>query len=103
MQYIKFIRQPNIHTIPGIVVDKTTEINFEREGLKQTIKDLALHSEMVLRGENYEGRTEATVYLEEGDVLLFDESRGYLKPTESFMTVEDAIKELECVLATMKE
>lgn len=103
MQYINFIRQPNIHTIPGIVVDKDTEISFEREGLKQTIKDLRLHSELILSGENYDGRTEATVYLNEGDVLLFDNERGYLKPTERFVTVEDAIKELECVLETMKE
>ena len=103
MQYINFIRQPNIHTIPGIVVDKDTEISFEREGLKQTIKDLRLHSELILSGENYDGSTEATVYLNEGDVLLFDNERGYLKPTERFVTIEDAIKELECVLETMKE
>ena len=36
-----------------------------------------------------------TIYLKEGDVLVFEEEgRGYIKPVESFVTIEEAIEDL---------
>lgn len=84
--------------VAGVKVDKTTELTYENECVKQTVKDLVLHSVMKLKGENYEGTNEITVYLNEGDVLVFEEGgRGYIKPLETFMTVDEAIEELQCV------
>lgn len=98
MEYIKLIRQPNIDMVAGIKVTKDTDITYENEGVKQTIKDLVLHSVMTIKGEEYVSTYDTTIYLKEGDVLVFEEgARGYIKPVETFMTVEEAIEELECV------
>ena len=104
MQYKKFIRQPSIDMIAGIVVDKDTDLTYENESVKQSIKDLVLRSEMVIKGDTYESTYNTTIYLEEGDALLFDDSgRGYIKPVERFVTVDEAIEELKCVLEVTKE
>ena len=104
MQYKKFIRQPSIDMIAGIVVAKDTELTYENEVVKQSIKDLVLHSEMTIKGEGYESKNNTTIYLNEGDVLVFEEGgRGYIKPVERFVTVEEAIEELKCVHECTKE
>lgn len=104
MQFKKFIRQPSIDMIAGIVVDKDTDLTYENEGVKQSIKDLVLHSVMTIKGETYESTYNTTIYLEEGDVLVFEEGgRGYIKPVERFVTVDEAIEELKCVLECTKE
>ena len=104
MQYLKLIRQPSIDMEAGIKVDKNTDISFENDVVKQTIKDLVLHSVMSIKGEGYESTQNTKIFLEEGDVLVFEEKgRGYIKPVERFMTVAEAIEELECVHETIKE
>lgn len=104
MKFKKFIRQPNIDMVAGIVVDKETDITYEKEGLKQTIKDLVLRTEMEVKGETYESKYNTIIYLQEGDVLVFEqEGRGYIKPLERFMTVTEAIEELKCVHECTKE
>lgn len=101
MEYIKLIRQPNINMVAGIKVTKDTDISFENEAVKQSIKDLVYHGTTKIKGENFEGKNEITVTLNEGDIVIYDgEERGYIVPAQRFMTVEEAIKELECVLAT---
>jgi hypothetical protein len=104
MKFKKFIRQPNIDMVAGIVVDKDTDITYENEGVKQSIKDLVLRSEMTIKGETYESKYDTTIYLKEGDVLVFEEgARGYIKPVERFVSVSEAIEELKCVEAVTKE
>lgn len=104
MNFKKFIRQPSIDMVAGIVVDKDTDITYENEGVKQSIKDLVLHSVMTIKGETYESEYNTTIYLEEGDVLVFEENgRGYIKPVERFVTVKEAIEELKCVEECTKE
>ena len=39
-----FIRKPNIELLTGVRISKDTELEFENENVKQTIKDLILHS-----------------------------------------------------------
>jgi hypothetical protein len=100
MEFLKLMRQPNIDMVAGIRVDKDTDIAYENEGVKQTIKDLVLHSVMTIKGETYESTYDTTIQLKEGDILVFEEDgRGYIKPVETFMTVAEAIEELECVKA----
>ena len=38
------------------------------------------------------------IQLSEGDILIFEEEgRGYIKPVEEFVTVKEAIEELNCI------
>lgn len=90
-----FIRKPSIDMFCGIRVTKDTEIEFKNEKVTQSIKDLVLHSETTITGEGYKSICKTTIQLEEGDVLVFEEEgRGYIKPVENFVTVEEAIEDL---------
>jgi hypothetical protein len=92
---MNFIKRPNIDLYPGIRVTKETDIEFKNENVKQTIKDLVLHSVTKVKGEGFKSKYDTTIQLEEGDVLIFeDEGRGYIKPVEGFVTIEEAIDDL---------
>lgn len=91
-----FIRKPSINLYPGIVVDKDTVLDYENENVKQTLKDLVFHSVTKVKGENFESVYDTTIRLEEGDILVFEEEgRGYIRPVEPFVTIAEAIDDLE--------
>ena len=93
-----FIKKPCIDMFCGIRVTKDTELSYEHGNVKQTIKDLVMHSVTTVSGEGYEGTYDTKVTLNDGDILLFEnEGRGYIKPVEEVMTVTDAIEELKCI------
>lgn len=90
-----FIRKPSIDFFEGVKVTKDMVLEFENENVKQTLENLTLHTIQTTKGEGYEATYDTTVYLEEGDVLIFEDRRGYLKPYgESFVTVAEAIEDL---------
>ena len=90
-----FIRKPNIELLTGVRVTKDTKIEFENENVKQIIENLVLHSVNSIKGEGFASTNHTTIYLNEGDVLIFEEEdRGYIKPVESFVTIADAIEDL---------
>ncbi len=90
-----FIRKPSIDLLPGIRVTKDTVLEYENENVKQTIKDLVLHSVTNIKGDGYTSTYDTAVYLKDGDVLVFeDEGRGYIKPVEDFVTIAEAIEDL---------
>ena len=92
----KFINKPSIDMMPGIRVDKTTEFEYENDNVKQELKDLKFKSITTIKGENFKSEYHTEIDLQEGDILIFeDEGRGYIKPVESFVSVDEAIKELE--------
>lgn len=92
---MNFIKRPSIDLYPGIRVTKDTDIEFKNENVKQTIKDLTLHSITKVKGEGFKSKYDTTIQLEDGDILIFeDEGRGYIKPVESFVTIEEAIDDL---------
>lgn len=94
----KFIRKPSIDMLAGITVTKDTELNYENENVNQSLKDLVFHSITKVKGENFESVYDTVITLSEGDVLIFeDEGRGYIKPVEDFVTVKEAIEELEYI------
>ena len=91
-----FIRRPLVDLYPGIRVQKDTVIDFENENVKQTLKDLVLHTVTTLKGEGFESVYDVTITLHEGDILLLEEEgRGYIKPVEPFVSIEEAIEDLE--------
>lgn len=90
-----FIRKPSIDLYPGIRVTKDTVLEYKNENVKQTVKDLVLHSVTKVKGENYRSKYDTTIKLNEGDILIFEnEGRGYIKPVEPFVSVEEAIDDL---------
>ena len=93
-----FIRKPSIDRYPGIRVDKDTVFEYENENVKQEVKDLVFHSVTKVKGEGYTSTYDTTIELNEGDILVFEEAgRGYIKPVEPFVTIEEAIKDLTCI------
>lgn len=94
----KFIRKPSIDMLAGIRVDKDTTLNYENENVKQILRNLVFKSTTTVKGEGYESTYNTTIYLNEGDILIFEEEgRGYVKPVEQFVTVKEAIEELKCI------
>ena len=94
----KFIRKPSIDMLAGIKVTKDTTLNYENEHVKQILRNLVFKSVTTVKGEEYESTYNTTIYLKEGDILIFEEEgRGYVKPVEEFVTVKDAIEELKCI------
>lgn len=95
---MKFIRKPSIDLYPGVRVDEHTDLEYNGENVTQTVKDLVLHSVTVITGEHFESKLETTVKLQPGDILIFDgEDRGYVKPVEAFVEVQEAIDDLEVI------
>lgn len=90
-----FIRKPSIDFYPGVRVDKDTVLEYKNENVEQKLENLVLHTVMRIKGEGYESTNHTTIYLKEGDVLVYEEEgRGYIKPVEDFVTIEEAIETL---------
>ena len=84
--------------LAGIRVTKDTALNYENENVKQILRNLVFKSVTNVKGESYESTYDTTIYLKEGDILIFEEEgRGYIKPVEEFVTVKEAIEELKCI------
>ena len=91
-----FIQKPSIDLYPGIKVDKETVLEYKNENVDQKLENLVFHSVTKVTGKGFESVYDTTIHLEEGDILVFEEEgRGYIKPVESFVTVAEAIEELE--------
>ena len=91
----KFIRRPSVDLFLGLKVTKETVLEYENENVKQTLKDLVLHSVTKVKGDKFESVYDTTINLEEGDVLLFEEeSRGYIVPVDKFVSIAEAIDDL---------
>jgi hypothetical protein len=94
----KFIIKPSIDMYCGIKVTKDTKLEYKNENVDQTLENLVFKSITKVKGEGYESEYNTTIHLNEGDILIFEEEgRGYIKPVEQFVTVSDAIEELDCI------
>lgn len=95
----KFIRRPSIDMYAGIRVDKDTKLEYKNDNVEQTLDNLVFHSITKVKGESFESTYDTTIHLKEGDVLIFEEEgRGYIKPVDSFVTVAEAVEELNCII-----
>ncbi len=90
-----FIRKPSIDLYSGIRVDKDTALTYENENVKQKLEGLVFRSVTKVKGEGFKSKYDTTIYLSEGDVLVFEEEgRGYIKPVEEFVTIAEAVEDL---------
>ena len=97
---MNFIRKPSIELYPGIVVNKNTVLEYKNENVKQTVKDLVFHSVTNVKGEGFRSKYDTVIHLNEGDVLIFEEEgRGYIKPVEPFVTIEEAVSDLTNIMS----
>lgn len=91
-----YILRPNISLYPGIRVDKDTKLEYRNDHVEQTVEGLVFRSVVRVIGETFNSVCETTVQLQEGDILIYEEEgRGYIKPVESFVEIQEAIKDLE--------
>lgn len=96
MEHIRFIRKPSLQMYPGILVDAGTSFEFKSPNVVQKLENLVFTSVTSVSGDGYESTYHTTIYLKEGDVLIYDgEERGYVKPVESFVTILSALEDLE--------
>jgi hypothetical protein len=89
-----FIRKPNIDLYSGIRVDKSTVLEYNNERVKQSLKNLVFRSVTKVTGEGYKSTYNTVIQLNEGDVLILDGDRGYVKPVDSFVSIREAIEDL---------
>lgn len=99
----KFIFKPDITLYEGIQVFKDTELSYENENVKQELKDLTLNIKMTEEKDNYSSKTDLTIHLESGDILLYEEERGYFLPSIPMSTIKEGIEDLEALKDFDKE
>lgn len=99
MKHELFVEQPNIDVKEGIKVTKETELKYSNNTVEQELKDLVLETILTDAGTNgvntYESKSYLRINLNEGDILLFDETRGYYMPPYPMESIEDAISDME--------
>ena len=93
-----FVEQPSIKMKAGIRVTKDTKFTYRNENVEQELKDLLFETLKMDTGSNginnYESVSLIKIQLVEGDILLFDEHRGYYLPAYPATSIEDAISDI---------
>lgn len=99
MKHTLFVDQPNLELKEGIMVRPDTEISFRNETVEQLLKNLQLDTIMEESGTNginsYKTKSHISIQLNDGDVLLFDPSRGYYLPHYPKVTIQQAIEDIQ--------
>ena len=90
----KFIIKPDITFYPGIRVEEDTKLEFKNDKVEQTVENLKIHSIITEENEDYNSKTDLTVNLKVGDIIILDENRGYILPGIPLTTIEEEIEEL---------
>lgn len=99
----KFIYRPDITFFEGIKVEKNTKIQYETENIIQSIENLTLRTHKTEKTDKYESEFNLAIKLDEGEILLFEEERGYFLPSLPMATVKDGIEDLEAIKEFDKE
>ena len=90
-----YMRKPSIDLYGGIRVSKDTTLEYKNENVDQKLENLVFHSITKVKGDGFDSTYDTTIYLKEGDILVFEEAgRGYIKPVEEFVTIAEAIEDL---------
>ena len=93
-----FVEQPVLDLKEGIKVTGETELSYKNEKVEQVLKDLVLETILDDAGSNgvntYKSKSYLSINLNPGDILLFDEQRGYYMPTYPVTSIDDAISDI---------
>ena len=98
MKHELFVEQPSIELLKGIKVNKETELTYKSDKVEQVLKNLVLETILDDEGSNgintYKSKSYISINLNDGDILLFDEVRGYHMAKYPVSTIEDAISDI---------
>lgn len=94
-----YVMRPDLTPYEGIKITKDTKIEYENEKVKQSIKNLKLVSEYIVKTEKYISTNKLEINLEEGEILLFEnENRGYFLPKDvAICNIKTAIEDYEAL------
>ena len=95
MKHELFVEQPVLDLKEGIKVTAETELSYKNDKVEQVLKDLVLETILDDAGSNgfntYKSKSYVSIHLNPGDILLFDEGRGYYMPPYPVASIDDAI------------
>lgn len=98
MEFELFVDQPSLELKKGIRVLFDTEVSYKSDKVEQILKNLKLDTILDEEGSNgvnsYKTKSHISISLNEGDILLFDPSRGYYLPSYPKRTIEQAIEDV---------
>lgn len=98
MKHELFVEQPVLDLKEGIKVTAETELSYKNEKVEQVLKDLVLETILDDAGSNgintYKSKSYLSINLNPGDILLFDEQRGYYMPSYPVTSIDDAISDI---------
>lgn len=98
MKHELFVEQPVLDLKEGIRVSKDTELLYKNDNVEQVLKDLVLETIKDDAGSNgintYTSKSYLKIKLNSGDILLFDETRGYYMPPYPVRSIDDAINDI---------
>lgn len=99
MKHELFVEQPDIELKRGVKVTNETELTYKNDKVEQVLKNLVLETILEDEGTNgintYHSKSYIRINLNDGDILLFDESRGYYMPPFPVVSIEDAVSDIE--------
>lgn len=98
MTHELFVEQPVLDLKEGIKVTQETELLYKNDKVEQVLKDLVLETIMDEAGSNgvntYKSKCYLSISLNPGDILLFDEQKGYYMPPYPVTSIADAISDI---------
>jgi hypothetical protein len=98
MKHELFVEQPVLDLKEGIKVSAETELLYKNDKVEQVLKNLVLETIMDEEGSNgfntYKSKSYLSINLNPGDILLFDQNRGYYMPSYPVTSIDDAISDM---------
>ena len=98
MKHELFVEQPVLDLKEGIKVTRETELSYRNNKVEQVLTNLVLETILDDEGTNgintYKSKSYLSINLNPGDILLFDEQRGYYMPPYPVTTIDDAISDI---------
>lgn len=98
MKHELFVEQPVLDLKEGIKVTEDTELLYKNDKVEQVLKNLVLETILDDSGSNgintYKSKSYLSINLNPGDILLFDEHRGYYMPPYPVTSIDDAISDI---------
>ena len=98
MKHELFVEQPVLDLKEGIKVTADMEVTYKNDKVEQMLKDLVLETTLVEEGtsgaNSYKSKSYLSINLNPGDILLFDENRGYYMPHYPVTSIDDAISDI---------
>ena len=98
MKHELFVEQPVLDLKEGIRVTEETELLYKTDNVEQVLKNLVLETIVDEAGSNgvntYTSKSYLKINLNPGDILLFNEQRGYYMAPYPVTSIDNAISDI---------